>query len=64
MKQEAVKVEGKESDAKSSKDSKEAKQSSAAAPSSGAVVYWMSRDQRVNDNWGLLTAQYVSRLWQ
>ena len=25
--------------------------------SSGPVVYWMSRDQRVNDNWALLSAQ-------
>lgn len=24
---------------------------------SGPVVYWMSRDQRVHDNWALLFAQ-------
>ena len=28
-------------------------------PSRGAVVYWMSRDQRVQDNWALLFAQEV-----
>jgi len=27
---------------------------------SGPVVYWMSRDQRVNDNWALLYAQQVA----
>jgi deoxyribodipyrimidine photo-lyase len=27
---------------------------------SGPVVYWMSRDQRVNDNWALLYAQKVA----
>lgn len=27
---------------------------------SGAVVYWMSRDQRVGDNWALLYAQEVA----
>lgn len=26
----------------------------------GPVVYWMSREQRVNDNWGLLTAQEIA----
>ncbi|HRZ39777.1 MAG TPA: deoxyribodipyrimidine photo-lyase [Candidatus Omnitrophota bacterium] len=26
-------------------------------PSEGPVVYWMSRDQRLNDNWALLYAQ-------
>lgn len=30
-------------------------------PSSGAVVYWMSRDQRVNDNWALLYAQELAK---
>jgi deoxyribodipyrimidine photo-lyase len=30
----------------------------AAAP--GAVVYWMSRDQRVDDNWALLHAQSLA----
>src|SRR5512139_3867844 len=29
-------------------------------PSSGPVVYWMSRDQRVRDNWALLYAQEVA----
>ena len=27
---------------------------------SGPVVYWMSRDQRVNDNWALLFAQELA----
>ena len=27
----------------------------------GPVVYWMSRDQRVGDNWSLLFAQEVGR---
>ena len=26
----------------------------------GPVVYWMSRDQRVNDNWALLFAQELA----
>ena len=26
-------------------------------PGPGPVVYWMSRDQRVRDNWALLYAQ-------
>ena len=26
----------------------------------GPVVYWMSRDQRVNDNWALLYAQTLA----
>ncbi|MFP4547253.1 MAG: deoxyribodipyrimidine photo-lyase [Fidelibacterota bacterium] len=26
----------------------------------GNVLYWMSRDQRVNDNWSLLTAQKIA----
>ena len=26
----------------------------------GPVVYWMSRDQRVNDNWALLYAQEIA----
>jgi len=26
----------------------------------GPVVYWMSREQRVADNWGLLLAQYIA----
>lgn len=29
---------------------------------SGPVVYWMSRDQRVNDNWALLYAQELALL--
>jgi deoxyribodipyrimidine photo-lyase len=33
-----------------------------AAP--GAVVYWMSRDQRVADNWALLHAQNLAFEWQ
>lgn len=28
---------------------------------SGPVVYWMQRDQRVNDNWGLLYAQELAK---
>jgi deoxyribodipyrimidine photo-lyase len=27
---------------------------------SGAIIYWMSRDQRVNDNWALLFAQELA----
>ncbi len=27
---------------------------------SGPVIYWMSRDQRVQDNWALLYAQYLA----
>ncbi|MEW5818634.1 MAG: deoxyribodipyrimidine photo-lyase [Cyanobacteriota bacterium] len=27
---------------------------------SGAIIYWMSRDQRVNDNWALLYAQKLA----
>ena len=26
----------------------------------GAVIYWMSRDQRVHDNWALLFAQQLA----
>ena len=26
-------------------------------PGNGPVAYWMSRDQRVDDNWGLLFAR-------
>ena len=26
----------------------------------GSVIYWMSRDQRVNDNWALLFAQHLA----
>lgn len=29
-------------------------------PRNGAIVYWMSRDQRVNDNWALLKAQQLA----
>ncbi len=29
-------------------------------PSSGPVIYWMSRDQRVHDNWALLYAQKLA----
>ena len=29
-------------------------------PGEGAVVYWMSRDQRVQDNWALIYAQEVA----
>ncbi len=32
-----------------------------AAPCEGAVVYWMSRDQRVQDNWALIHAQGIAR---
>ena len=27
----------------------------------GPVAYWMSRDQRVHDNWALLYAQHLAR---
>ncbi len=30
------------------------------APSDGPVVYWMSRDQRVHDNWALLHARDIA----
>ncbi len=26
----------------------------------GPVIYWMSRDQRINDNWALLFAQELA----
>ena len=26
----------------------------------GPVIYWMSRDQRINDNWALLFAQQLT----
>ncbi len=26
-------------------------------PTSGPIIYWMSREQRVHDNWGLLHAR-------
>ena len=29
-------------------------------PSSGPIVYWMSREQRVHDNWGLLYARILA----
>lgn len=31
-----------------------------AGPSQGLVIYWMSRDQRVQDNWALLYAQELA----
>ncbi len=31
------------------------------SPSQGPVLYWMSRDQRVRDNWALLFAQSLAR---
>lgn len=31
---------------------------------SGPVVYWMSRDQRVQDNWALLYAQYLAETYK
>ena len=30
-------------------------------PSPGGVVYWMSRDQRVQDNWALYHAQALAK---
>lgn len=30
----------------------------------GSVVYWMSRDQRVQNNWALLYAQYLANTYQ
>jgi len=30
-------------------------------PGQGPVAYWMSRDQRVHDNWGLIYAQEMAR---
>eukprot|EP01048_Picozoa_sp_COSAG05_P026817 COSAG05_NODE_7514_length_802_cov_1.354196_2_plen_74_part_01 len=32
----------------------------AAAAAAGPVVYWMSRDQRAQDNWALLYAQQIA----
>jgi len=32
----------------------------AAAENPGAVAYWMSRDQRIRDNWALLFAQQIA----
>ena len=29
-------------------------------PGPGLVLYWMSRDQRVQDNWALLSAQELA----
>ena len=29
-------------------------------PGNGPVAYWMSRDQRVDDNWGLLFARVMA----
>ena len=34
-----------------------------ARPGQGPVVYWMSRDQRVRDNWALLYAQELALAW-
>jgi deoxyribodipyrimidine photo-lyase len=34
-----------------------------ARPGPGPVVYWMSRDQRVRDNWALLYAQELALSW-
>ncbi|CAM9838089.1 unnamed protein product, partial [Ectocarpus fasciculatus] len=31
-----------------------------AATAGGSVVYWMSRDQRISDNWALLKAQEIA----
>ena len=31
-----------------------------ARPGQGPVIYWMSRDQRVRDNWALLYAQELA----
>ncbi len=28
--------------------------------SDGPIIYWMSRDQRVHDNWALLSAQQIA----
>ena len=36
----------------------------ARSESTGPVVYWMSRDQRVNDNWALLYAQSLAIEYQ
>lgn len=30
-------------------------------PDKGPVIYWMSRDQRVNDNWALIYAQQLAK---
>ena len=33
-------------------------------PGRGPVVYWMSRDQRAEDNWALLFARETARAWK
>ena len=37
------------------------RQLNARKPGNGDIMYWMSRDQRVSDNWALLHAQQMAR---
>lgn len=41
-------------------DSKRGRQLLSGIPGTGPVVYWMSRDQRADDNWALLFAQELA----
>ncbi|MBN2600781.1 MAG: deoxyribodipyrimidine photo-lyase, partial [Candidatus Marinimicrobia bacterium] len=41
-------------------DNNRIRQINNAPPTDGPVVYWMSRDQRVYDNWALLYAQKLA----
>jgi deoxyribodipyrimidine photo-lyase len=42
---------------------KRAKKLVQAEERKGPVIYWMGRDQRVNDNWALLFASEMARKW-
>jgi len=42
-------------------DSRRIRTQQAGEPGTGPVVYWMSRDQRIRDNWALLHAQERAR---
>lgn len=41
-------------------DSRRYRKLASGRPTDGPVVYWMSRDQRINDNWALLYAQELA----
>lgn len=41
-------------------DSRRVRQLNQIQPRSGPIVYWMSRDQRINDNWALVFAQQLA----
>jgi deoxyribodipyrimidine photo-lyase len=42
---------------------KRAKKLVQAEERKGPVIYWMGRDQRVNDNWALLFASELAGKW-